>query len=110
MFKFYIFLFLLLFSSTICLGSAVASSDSQVGPSWYATLISVILCIQVILRALGEIFTKIGKHTENTWDNKIGKVLGQASFWIGTVMGKFGYGEPNEVSKKKVEKITKPKE
>ena len=53
--------------------------------------------LQVILRGLAEGLTRISVATDAKWDNKVAAVLSQVSWFLGTMLGKFGYSVPKLV-------------
>jgi len=72
-------------------------------PAMMAKIVAMMVGLQLILRGTAEGLTKISVYTDNNWDNKISGMLSEAAWLLGSILGKFGYSEPSEVSKYKVE-------
>lgn len=107
-------LFFVLGFVEIALGQEVAQAASEGGimenlssylnAPGLAKLLAFMVCMQISLRCLAEVFTRVGAWTETKWDNKIGAWLSEASWVIGVVLGKVGYGTPKLVIEEAAEK------
>jgi hypothetical protein len=62
-------------------------------------LVAFIAALQVFMRGLAEALTRIADYTETNWDNKLAAWLSEASWLVGVVLGKIGYGTPKLVVK-----------
>lgn len=81
--------------------------DSILDPTFFAKITALAIAVQVLLRGVAEGLTKISELTENKTDNKIAYWTSEAAWLLGSLLGKFGYGEPKAVT---AEKIAQAKE
>jgi len=70
-----------------------------------AKVVGFMLSAQVILFGLGKALTEISVYTDNKWDNMAAKWLSKAAWFIGSMVSKFGYGQPKQVTLKESQKI-----
>jgi len=61
---------------------------------WFAWLGGMLVSIYTLLWLLGEGLTRVSVWTENKWDNKIAAGLSSITWFLGTVLGRFGYKLP----------------
>ena len=73
---------------------------------WMMKIMAIIAACMVALRGIAEGLTRYVASTENTWDDGISKKLNQAIWFLGTFIGKFGYGTPKENVKKDAQKLS----
>lgn len=79
--------------------------NSDIAPK----LIAFIVAIQLILFAIAEALTRISVFTENKWDNDLAQKLSKISWFLGVVIGKFGYSVPKLVIEEKAKKVNEIK-
>ena len=116
MFKFILLIFA---ASLASLGFAEAVTTIQEYPEpifqeevfmsgdWFAKILGIIAACMIALRGIGECLTRYAASTENTWDDGIAKSINRCIWYLGTMLGKFGYGAPNENVKKAAKKTIK---
>ena len=95
----------------VALASDVALCQTNISEqiaAWpqLSKVLAFVLALQVILRGLAEGLTKISDLTENRWDNKLAHILSEASWFLGVILGKMGWGEPSLVTQAKFEKLS----
>lgn len=71
--------------------------ESLADGSFLAKLLALMGGVYVVLRGLAEGLTRISIYTSNTWDNKAAETLSNATWFLGSMLGKFGYGTPKPV-------------
>jgi hypothetical protein len=74
-----------------------------------AKTVAFIIGLQIMLYGISEGLTRIAVITENKWDNKAAAILSQAAWWLGVVIGKFGYSTPKLVIEEKAKKLDEKK-
>ncbi len=70
-------------------------------------ILAIMVGVQVGLYGLAEALTRVSVWTENKWDNKAAHYVGQASWALGALLGKFGYSVPKLILEEKAKQITK---
>jgi len=112
---------LVIFALSACYADFALAAEAQAGTvtdalpflqSWpeFGKVLACVLALQVFLRGLAEGLTSISDYTDNTWDNKAAAVLSETSWFLGTLLGKIGYGQPTLVTRAIVEQKTAEKE
>lgn len=72
---------------------------------WFAKILAIVAGCMLALRGAGEGLTHWAASTENKWDDGLAKTFNQAIFFLGTLLGKFGYGAPKEDVKRQAKKL-----
>jgi len=96
--------------TSIALGqeSEIAKGLLESFPSLGKIMIYMV-ALQIMLRGLAEGLTRIAVTTESNTDNKIASWISQASWFLGAMLGKFGYAVPKLVIQKEAEKLNEAK-
>lgn len=68
-------------------------------------VIAWIIGIQAICFGIGKGLTEIAVHTENKYDNMIANGFSKVAWFLGTVIAKFGFGQPKQVTLAQAEKL-----
>lgn len=94
--------------STATATSTVAAVEGSLGAllsTWPGAvkIMAFVVSLQVFLRGLAELLTKISDYTANTWDNKAAAWVSEAAWVVGLFLSKFGYGTPSAVIQDKVD-------
>jgi len=63
----------------------------------YTKIMLIIFAIQVGFRLASEVLLWFADKTETKWDNRIAKVLSTIAWFLGLILGKFGYGSPKKL-------------
>jgi len=103
---------LVIFSLGFLVSSIALGAEALAGPvddalpflkSWpeFGKVLAFVIALQVALRGLAEGLTRISDYTDNAWDNKLAAILSETAWFLGTLLGKVGYGEPSLVTKEK---------
>lgn len=79
---------------------------TQLDAAGISKLTIILVGVQLLLRALAEALTRAAEKTAAKWDNKLAKTLALISWFLGVILGKFGYGIPDKVLKDELEKKT----
>ena len=109
--KFFILMAAIL-ASTIALGQETDPMNAledlrSLNPALITKIIGIVIALQITLYGLGEVLTRVSKYTENKWDNKLAKVISEASWILGSLISKFGYSAPKLVIEEKASKAKK---
>jgi hypothetical protein len=72
---------------------------------FFPKLIAFIVSLQLVLFAVAEALTRISAFTETKWDNDIAKKVSKAAWFLGVMIGKFGYSTPKLVIEEKAKKL-----
>lgn len=107
---------LLWFGSSVAFGQeSVATAagvpflEQLMKGDFIAKILAVMVGVQFILRGVAEGLTRISVYTESNWDNKIAAYLSEASWLVGSIIGKFGVGVPKLVIEESAKKVEAPK-
>jgi hypothetical protein len=68
-------------------------------------LIAFVVAIQLVLFAVAEALTRISVITENKWDNDLAQKISKVAWFLGVMIGKFGYSTPKLVIEEKSKKV-----
>lgn len=68
-------------------------------------VIAWIVGVQAICFGIGKGLTEISVHTDNKYDNMIANGFSKAAWFLGTIISKFGFGQPKQVTLRQAEKI-----
>lgn len=80
-------------------------AESLLDGSFLAKLAVLMGAIYIILRGLAEGLTRISVYTENKSVGRVAKVLSDVTWFLGTFIGKFGYGTPKHVAIEQAEQL-----
>ena len=72
---------------------------------FFPKLIAFIVSLQLVLFALAEALTRISVITENKWDNDLAQKISKVAWFLGVMIGKFGYSTPKLVIEEKSKKV-----
>ena len=73
--------------------------------NFFPKLIAFIVSLQLVLFAVAEALTRISAFTENKWDNDLAQKVSKAAWFLGVMIGKFGYSAPKLVVEEKAKKL-----
>lgn len=89
-------------------GIALASdlpSFLNLGEDTMVKVVAWIVGVQAICFGVGKGLTEIAVHTENKYDNMIANGFSKVAWFLGTIISKFGFGQPKQVTLVQAEKI-----
>ena len=72
---------------------------------FFTKLKAFIVSLQLVLFAVAEALTRISVMTENKWDNDLAQKVSKAAWFLGVMIGKFGYSTPKLVIEEKAKKL-----
>ena len=77
----------------------------NLGEDTMLKVVAWIVGVQAICLGIGKGLTEIAVHTENKYDNMIANGFSKVAWMLGTVIAKFGFGQPKQVTLHQAGKI-----
>lgn len=86
----------------------LAALKKFVDPAMLAQIAAGAAVLLVFMRGLAELLLWISAKTENTVDNKIAAYVSEATWLLGVLTGKLGFGTPKAVMIEKAKELNGP--